>query len=468
MPRRFIPLARRASTALLLSALAVSGLVVVGGSEQATDAAAPVAAKARKANVVTPGDFTGFGFDQCQAPSQAKMNRWLRASPFWAVGIYIAGDSRACRNQTYLNATWVSTQLAKGWRLLPITLGPQASCQPRFPRYKDDFRISSKANTNGAYTTAARQGRTQAAESVTAAIDLGISAGSTLWYDLEGFDSSNVKCRESALSFLSGWTDQLHTLGYFSGVYSSAGSGIRALDDARVERPGTYVLPDQIWIARWDGVANTSTRYIRSDGWMPRSRVKQYRGGHDETWGKVTINIDSNFLNLGRGSVADPEVHCGGVNILRAGYRVIRPANGTSTPDPAQVKALQCLLQEQGSYNGPIQGRYTAATAAAANSWQSAHGLPVTPGWTRQAWVALLSEGNRVLLKFGSAGPDVRRVQRALSAAGTDATAAAVRTTGVFNWKTDRALRAYQQRIGVPVNGIAGGPTWAALQSGKA
>lgn len=467
MPRRFLPLARRAATAVALSALTVSGLMAVTGSEQATDAAAPVAAKARKANVVTPGDFTGFGFDQCQAPSQAKMNRWLRTSPFWAVGIYIAGDSRACRNQTYLNATWVSTQLAKGWRLLPITLGPQASCQPRFPRYKDDFRISSKANDNGLYAVALRQGRTQAAESVTAAIDLGISAGSTLWYDLEGFDSNNAKCRESALAFLSGWTEQLHALGYVSGVYSSAGSGIRALDDARVTRPTAFALPDQIWIARWDGIASTSTPYIRDDGWMPRSRVKQYRGGHDETWGKVTINIDSNFLNLGQGSVASPEVHCGGVVIPRAGYQVIRPANGTSTPNPVQVKALQCLLQEDGTYAGRIHGRYNGPTAAAANAWQSAHGLPVTPGWTRNDWTALLSAGNRVLLKFGSAGPDVRRVQRALSAAGTDATAAAVRATGVFNWKTDRALRAYQQRIGVPVNGIAGGPTWAALQGGK-
>ena len=466
MPRRFLPLARRAATAVVLSALVVSGLVVVTGSEQATDAASPVAAKARKANVVTPGDFTGFGFDQCQAPSQARMNRWLRTSPYWAVGIYIAGDSRACRNQTYLDATWVSTQLSRGWRLLPITLGPQASCQPRFPRYKDDFRISSKANANGLYATALRQGRTQAAESVTAAVDLGISVGSTLWYDLEGFDSSNTKCRESALTFLSGWTEQLHDLGYVSGVYSSAGSGIRALDDARVTRPTAFTLPDQIWIARWDGIANIRTPYIRDDGWMPRSRVKQYRGGHNETWGKVTINIDSNFLNLGRGSVAAPEVHCSGVTIPRAGYRVIR-ANATSAPDPVQVKALQCLLQEEGAYAGRIHGRYNAATTAAANSWRSTHGLPVTPTWTRRNWTALLSAGNRVLVKFGSAGPDVRRVQRALSAAGTDATAAAVRATGVFNWKTDRALRAYQARIGLPVTGIAGRTTWAALQSGK-
>ena len=98
-----------------------------------------------KDNVATPGDFTGYGFDQCLAPTQKAMNRWLKTSPFLAVGIYISGKSRACREQPNLTPEWVSTQLAKGWRLLPITLGPQASCQPRFPRYDDDVKIDPDA-----------------------------------------------------------------------------------------------------------------------------------------------------------------------------------------------------------------------------------------------------------------------------------------------------------------------------------
>ena len=129
----------------------------------------------------------------------------------------------------------------------------------------------------------------------------GSSPGSTLWYDLEGYDVTNAGCRESSLWFLSAWTQQLHALGYVSGIYSSAGSGIKSLDDARVQRPGTFALPDQIWIARWDGQANTSTTYIRSDGWMPGRRMKQFQGGHDEKWGGVTINIDRNYLDLALG-----------------------------------------------------------------------------------------------------------------------------------------------------------------------
>ena len=132
-----------------------------------------------------------------------------------------------------------------------------------------------------------------------AAKALGLSPGSTMYYDLEGFDATITRCRDSALAFLSAWTREIHTLHYVSGVYSSAGSGIKMLDQARVKTPTAYHLPDQIWIARWDGMANTSTTYIRDDGWRPGGRMKQYVGGHNETWGGVTINIDRNYLSLG-------------------------------------------------------------------------------------------------------------------------------------------------------------------------
>ncbi|GAA4707840.1 glycoside hydrolase domain-containing protein [Nocardioides conyzicola] len=462
MPRPVPPLARRLVTGALAGVLALTLLGAVGGSEAAT----PVAAKAKKLNVVTPGDFTGYGFDQCQAPSQARMDRWLQSSPFLAVGIYIDGDSRACRDQKYLDATWVSTQLARGWRLLPITLGPQASCQPRFPRYKDDVKISPKANSKGAYATALKQGRTQASESVDAAKALGIAAGSTLWYDLEGFDLANTRCRESALSFLSGWTQQIRALGYVSGVYSSAGSGIKALDDARVNRPTTYTLPDQIWIARWDGVANTRTSYIRNDGWTPNARVKQYQGGHDETWGGITINIDRNFLDVGRGSIAARETYCGGVPVRSTGYLVLRPRTATTTPPADQVKVLQCLLQRQGVYTGKIHGRYNKRTLAAVNAWQTAHGLGVRAAWSRKAWMTLFSAGETPVLKYGSSGSAVRRLQRALSVAAVGSIAAEVRANGVFGSTTDKALRAWQKKVGVEVSGVAGTETWPAIQRG--
>ncbi len=69
---------------------------------------------ARAENRVTPGNFTGYGFDQCVAPTQAAMDSWLTSSPYSAVGIYISGDSRGCMDQPNLTPAWVSTQLRNG------------------------------------------------------------------------------------------------------------------------------------------------------------------------------------------------------------------------------------------------------------------------------------------------------------------------------------------------------------------
>ena len=421
---------------------------------------------ARETNPVTPGDFTGYGFDQCQAPSQSTMNQWRLHSPFWAVGVYIAGDERACRNQTYLDADWVRTQLARGWRLLPITLGPQASCQPRFPRYPGDVTINPRPGSNGQYGAARKQGTAEASKAVTAAQALGIAPGSTMFYDLEGFDLSNTQCRESALAFLSAWTTQIHALDYVSGVYSSAGSGIKMLDDARVKRPGQFDLPDQLWVARWDGRADTSvsSTYLRSDGWTPHARVKQYQGGHDETWGRATVNIDRDFLDLGQGSVAPPESHCNGTVITHPDYPRLRPASKTYTPEPGMVRTLQCLLSEQGVYHAKLTGKYDDVTIAAVNQWQADHALATRAAWNRPAWMTLLTAGDRPLLKYGSAGVEVRRVQRALNAASWQARLA---VTGVFDAATQSALRGYQDQVGLTMDGIVGGTTWTALATGQ-
>jgi hypothetical protein len=427
----------------------------LGAAPVSAAGAAPAAAEG---NVVTPGDFTGYGFDQCHAPDQHAMNRWLKHSPFLAVGIYISGNSRACRDQPNLTPTWISKQLAKGWRLLPITLGPQASCQPRFPRYDDDPKINPKRGADGRYAQAREQGTAEATKTVAAAQALGIVPGSTLWYDLEGFNDNLTDCRESALAFLSEWTDQLHRLGYVSGVYSSAGSGIEMLDDARVERPGQFSLPDAIWIARWDGLANTSTSYIREDGWLPGGRMKQYQGGHDETWGGVRINIDRNYLDLGRGSYAVRENHCDNTRISYWRYRALLPGAATK-----QVPALQCLLKEKGAYDGPLTGTYDEATVTAATAWMTAQGFISQAKFVPRHWVALLSLGDKPVLKVGSAGAGVRRLQRALAAADPNNRLTA---TGVFDAATDTALRAWQERTGLPVTGVAAPNTWRKLWQG--
>lgn len=410
-------------------------------------------------NKVTPGNFTGYGFDQCLTPTQEKMDVWLEYSPFLAAGIYTSGDSRACRDQPNLTPAWVSTQLAKGWRLMPITLGPQASCSTRFPRYGSDPVINDTAGADGLYANARAQGVAEATKAVQAAQKLGIVAGSTLWYDIEAYDHTQKKCRESALAFLSAWTNRLHALKYVSGVYSSAGSGILVLDQARAANTPNVTLPDYIWVARWDNIANTSTSYISEEGWNPHRRVKQYMGGHNETWGGVTINIDRNFLDVGKGSVARKETHCNGKVIDFPVYRTLKD----SKKRPAAVVAFKCLMKERGYYQGKITLGYGPKAIRAANKWQARHGMKVKENWTQRNWVGLLSQGKEPTLKFGSAGKFVRRIQRSMNAAKFGP----LEITGVYNRPTVRAVRKWQRSVGIPATGVVSQRAWDQLHLGR-
>jgi len=452
----------RASVATAVAGVLAAGALTLSAHAPAgTTAAAPETAALRTvANPVTPGDFTGFGFDQCLAPSQRAMDAWLQHSPFLAVGIYISGNSRACRSQPNLTPTWVRTQLNRGWRLLPITLGPQSTCVGRFPRYGKTIDPTISNDPAGGYRKARAQGLLEADRAVTAAKALGITPRSTLWYDLEGWsDYRNATCRESALGFLSGWTHRLRKLGYVAGVYSSAGSGMKVLDDARVQRRPNIILPDRIWIARWDGKANTSTTYIREDGWRPGNRMKQYQGGHHETWGGVTINIDSNFLDLGS-RAAPAEQRCGGTALTLPTYGFLKPRTARFTPDGKQVRALKCLLREQGAYQGKMGAFYNPKLRRAVRQWRVTHGMPARTDWTRKAWVTLFVAGAQPVLKVGSKGDTVRDLQRALR---TIYPRAGVTVDGVFTFETRNTLRAFQKARGVRRSGNANAPTWRAL-----
>jgi len=431
------------------AALATTAVLLVGGLS--------LGATARAANVPTPGSFTGYGFDQCLAPSQQTMDVWLHNSPYWAAGIYISGASRGCPVQPNLTPTWIRTQLARGWRLLPITLGPQAWCTTR-ERYLSQVRINPRPGSR--YSRARAQGRAEARTTVRVARRLGIVRRSTLWYDIEAFDISPTNCRESALSFLHSWTRALHYYGYRSGVYSSAASGITMLDDARVLRPGTHRMPDQVWIADWNGRRDLSSSYVRDDGWRPHRRVHQYVGGHNETHGGVTINIDKNWLDLGRGSVvpAEPE-HCGGA----ARYNFRRYPVRTVGDRGVLVRTVQCLLKSKGAYAGAVDGAYDAALGRAVSRYRVSRGLAAGTSTSRSTWVALFAQGTYPLRKYGSAGRAVRRVQRALNAADS----AGLRVTGFYNRATVAAVRHYQRSQGRAGTGVTTLRVWRPLRAGR-
>jgi len=398
---------------------------------------------------VTPGPISGYGFDQCNAPSQAAMTAWRKYSPFRAAGIYMSGSLRYCHDQPNLTPTWVRTQLAAGWRLLPIHLGRQAACTT-VERYQTKKISADPAN---GYAKARSQGVAEAKVAVAAAQDLGIVRRSTIFYDLESFPIQTAACRNSALWFLAAWHNQLKLSGYVSGVYSSASTGIKMLDDARVNPTNKAPLPTYIWIAEWNNERTTSSDYIRDDGW-PGRRLHQYRGGHDETYGGVTINIDSNVLDL-HGFPT-----CSTANVNRSTYRL-------STPDIRRdlVVPLQCLLKKNGYYTSTVTGAWNTATSTAVAKFQDYVGHPVNGRlFSRADWVSLTAAGtSRALIGRGSTGADVLRAQRALNAA----TSKGLALTGRFDERTYWATISYQTATGIPTTGKIGPTTWRFLTAGR-
>jgi hypothetical protein len=226
------------------------------------------------------GVFSGFAFDACSAPSSASLAAWA-ASPYRGLGIYIGGANRACK-QTNLTASWVQSTLASGWSLLPLYVGLQAPCVSQSGL--------AKLSTNVA--TAANQGRAAADDAAANASSLGLPAGSPVWFDMEGYKLGNAACTQAVQSFVGAWTNELHARGLVAGVYGSAASTMR--DVAAIGNG----KPDLAWIANWNGNQSVfGDQYVPDTEWASHQRVHQYKGGHKETYGGVTINIDSNVVD---------------------------------------------------------------------------------------------------------------------------------------------------------------------------
>ena len=225
------------------------------------------------------GVFTGYAFDACKAPTTASLQAWS-ASPYRALGIYIGGTNRACA-QPNLTPQWVLDSTALGWSLLPLYVGLQAPCVGQ----------SGLSKLSTTLATAASQGRAAADDAVAKAQALGIPGGSPIWFDMEGYKVGNTACSNAVRSFVSAWDDELRAVGYVPGVYGSAASTIRDVSTLDT-------LPDLAWIANWNGVQSVfGDRYVSDSIWADHQRIHQYKGGHNETYGGVTINVDSNVVD---------------------------------------------------------------------------------------------------------------------------------------------------------------------------
>jgi hypothetical protein len=226
------------------------------------------------------------GFDRCNIPSISDMQTWWYKSPYYSINLYIGGSLSHCSNQD-LNALWVQEVAKQGWTFIPTWVGPQAPCSKYRYRISYDPQISYL------------QGQAEADSAIKASGQIGLLGGSIIYYDVESYveGSNNQTCRDAMSSFLTGWTERLHNKGYLSGAYGSSYSSYIA---DWVDISPTL---DDVWIARWQipYQYNQNATVLGdpnlSDNLWPHHRIRQYAGDHIETWGGVSMPIDSDVID---------------------------------------------------------------------------------------------------------------------------------------------------------------------------
>ena len=229
----------------------------------------PVRPRPRSRN---PGGavFEGLGVDQCAAPSEASLRAWL-ASPYRLFGIDIGGLNRACA-QPNLTLAWVAAVEAMGWRFIPTYVGLQAPCGRQL-----GFATIDPAH-------AAEQGKAAADDAAAQVAALALGQGAPVYFDMEGYDSSDLACDATVETFLSAFVGEMHVKHLTAAVYGSVSSTIAQLalhyHDKGLNRP------DDVWLAHWDGRKDVfGDPYVGDDFWPTHQRLHQYQGQHYETWG---------------------------------------------------------------------------------------------------------------------------------------------------------------------------------------
>lgn len=165
----------------------------------------------------------------------------------------------------------------------------------------------------------------------------------------------------------------------------------------------------------------------------------------DSNWTKVTGNWTGQ--TLGRGEYGEP---------------VRQLQNKLASNDPP-------FYPNKGAKNNGVDSYYGPNTEDAVRRYQSYYGLTIDGLAGKEVYGSLTgnkssdggssnksSGGSAIvpypghLIKRGSRGKDVKRVQRAVG----------VKADGIFGSNTEKAVRAYQRRHGLSVDGLVGRNTW--------
>jgi len=232
--------------------------------------------------------YQGHAFDACEIPTLAQLNTWYSKSPYRAVNAYIGGISRLCAN-TPLSSTYFRNMYQQGWRFILTWVGHQSSCSGlRYP-FPDDVNQAYQYGVDNANLARARLQQYSLSNPD--------GSGAIVYLDLEYFTYS-TKCSNAARAYVNGWTTRLSQLGIRSGLYTTSYI-LKENKFHAISKP-----PSAVWIAEWyspPGYRPNQTvwnlNHLSNDLWVSNQRILQYTKTHSQTWGGVSLSIDSDVSN---------------------------------------------------------------------------------------------------------------------------------------------------------------------------
>ncbi|MFN2199141.1 MAG: glycoside hydrolase domain-containing protein [Anaerolineales bacterium] len=322
------------------------------------------------------------GFDRGRLPTVAQMDNWWHSSPYWAFNLYLGGDSLYYKNEP-LDAPWVYQVAQQGWSFILTWVGPQAPCT--------SFTHRITNNPVAAYL----EGTEEADQAIAAALNLGFFGDKAIFYDMESYYGASDTCRTVVKEFMRGWTERLQDSGFRAGAYGSP---------CYYMRDWVSISPrlDDVWVANWylnnyfynPNASVWDVSCLSNSEWDNRQRIRQYGGDHTETWGGISLTIDSNVIDalmnvlpydpaasanapttqlpadtaaaavLGTGaSIQSIELLAEGTGLVQSDNRLLITRDGGQTwqtmelPEPAEILSV--------SFNSPQDGWMVVRTTAA-------------------------------------------------------------------------------------------------------